>query len=243
MFSVIWNSLPLCICPLVDLLQLIHEILLAPIIWLPIYICRARQIAIACTACPSPWHGNHVLKAFWVRQALACPVIHNAAWIRRASYLISFCPVGQRNSHCSWFAPALLCLDWAPATQAVTAITVVHCVIQWTNPLRHHACCLKSNSMQQQTATILCNESLACKHTLSLSGTVVAAMRLFKSWISGRSVFCFSSMATLSTSSSLRQTSVLPSFLACLCRSKAFQDYCSCLQVWHATGTWHTMSK
>lgn len=42
-FSVVWDTLPLCICPLVDLLQLIHEILLAPIIWLPIHICRARQ--------------------------------------------------------------------------------------------------------------------------------------------------------------------------------------------------------
>ena len=142
-FSVVWDSLPLCICPLVDLLQLIHEILLAPIIWLPIHICRARQIAIACTACPSPRQVNNVLNVLWVRQALGFPVIHNAAWIRRASYLISFCPVAQRNSRCSWFAPALLCLDWAPATQAVTAVTVVHCVIQWINPLRHHVFRLK----------------------------------------------------------------------------------------------------
>ncbi len=62
-FSVVWDSLPLCICPVVDLLQLIHEILLAPIIWLPIHICRARQVVISCTACPSPRHGKLVLNA------------------------------------------------------------------------------------------------------------------------------------------------------------------------------------
>lgn len=53
------------------------------------------------------------------------------------------------------------------------------------------------------------------KHTLSLSGTVVAAIRLFRSCISGRSVFCFSSIAILRTCSSFVHTSLLPSLRAC----------------------------
>ena len=44
-----------------------------------------------------------------------------------------------------------------------------------------------------------------------------AASRRFRSWISGRSVFCFSAIATFSTSSSRRTTSASPSFFACAC--------------------------
>lgn len=44
---------------------------------------------------------------------------------------------------------------------------------------------------------------------------VVQASSWFSSWISGRSVFCFSSIAILSTCSSLAVISAFPSFRAC----------------------------
>ncbi len=44
MLRMVWHLLPLCICSLVYLLQLVHQILLATIIMLPVDICAASSL-------------------------------------------------------------------------------------------------------------------------------------------------------------------------------------------------------